>query len=75
MVARRRQSSAMRTTSSTASVRLYYLDESDPVAQTLFYGSLADAMILARQQPEDVQAGLWFATDNDVVPFLDIDEG
>ena len=75
MVARRRQSIAMRTTSSTASVRLYYLDESDPVAQTLCYGSLADAMVLARQQPEDVQAGLWFATDNDVVPFLDIDEG
>ncbi|MDY7525323.1 hypothetical protein [Sphingomonas sp. 10B4] len=65
----------MRTTSSTASVRLYYLDESDPVAQTLFYGPLADAIALARQQPEDVQAGLWFATDNDVVPFLDIDEG
>ncbi|WP_426263404.1 hypothetical protein [Sphingomonas sp. PWP1-2] len=65
----------MRTTSSTASVRLYYLDESDPVAQTLFYGPRADAIALARQQPEDVQAGLWFATDNDVVPFLDIDEG
>lgn len=75
MVARRRQSITMRTTSSTASVRLYYLDESDPVAQTLFYGPLADAIVLARQQPEDVQAGLWFATDNDVVPFLDIDEG
>lgn len=65
----------MRTTSSTASVRLYFLDESDPVAQTLFYGPLAEAIVLARQQPEEVQAGLWFATDNDVVPFLDIDEG
>lgn len=65
----------MRTVSSTASVRLYYLDESDPVAQTLFYGPLAEAMVLARQQPDDIQAGLWFATDNDVVPFLDIDEG
>lgn len=63
----------MRTVSSTATVRLYYLDESDPVAQTLFYGPLSEAVLLARQQPEDVQAGLWLATDNDVVPFLDID--
>ncbi|WP_029625258.1 hypothetical protein [Sphingomonas sp. PAMC 26605] len=63
----------MRTVSSTASVRLYHLDDSDPVAQTLFYGPLAEAIVIARQQSEDVQAGLWFATDNDVVPFLDID--
>lgn len=65
----------MRSVSSTASVRLYYLDERDPVAQTLFYGSLAEATIVARQQPDDIQAGLWFATDNDVVPFLDIEQG
>lgn len=68
-------SQPMRTVSSTASVRLYYLDESDPVAQTLFYGPLSEAMALARRQSEDVQAGLWFATENDVVPFLDMDEG
>lgn len=73
MALSRRQSVAMRTVSSTASVRLYHLDDSDPVAQTLFYGPLAEAMVIARQQSEDVQAGLWFATDNDVVPFLDID--
>jgi hypothetical protein len=65
----------MRTVSSTATVRLYYLDDGDPVAETLFYGPLAEAMQIARQQPESVQAGLWFATDNDVVPFLDMDEG
>ncbi|MEG3178443.1 hypothetical protein U1872_19550 [Sphingomonas sp. RB3P16] len=64
----------MRTTSSTATVRLYYLDESDPVAQTLFYGPLSEAMLIAQQQSDEVQAGLWFATDNDVVPFLDLDE-
>jgi hypothetical protein len=65
----------MRSTSSTTTVRLYYLDESDPVAQTLFYGPLVEAVAIARQQPEDVQSGLWFATDNDVVPFLDLDDG
>jgi hypothetical protein len=65
----------MRTVSSTASVRLYYLDEHDAVARTLFYGSLAEAMALAHRQHEDIQAGLWLATDNDVVAFIDIDEG
>lgn len=65
----------MRTMSSTATVRLYYLDENDAVAQTLFYGPLSEAMLLASQQPEEVQAGLWLATDNDVVAFLDISDG
>lgn len=63
----------MRTVSSTASVRLYHLDDGDPVAQTLFYGPLSEAIVIARQQTDEVQAALWFATDNDVVPFLDID--
>ena len=63
----------MRTVSATATVRLYYLDDGDPVAETLFYGSLADAVVVARQQPEDIQSGLWLATDNDVVAFLDLD--
>jgi hypothetical protein len=63
----------MRTVSTTATVRLYHLDDGDPVAETLFYGSLADAVVIARQQPEDVQSGLWLATDNDVVAFLDLD--
>lgn len=63
----------MRTVSATASVRLYYLDEGDAAARTLFYGPLADALALARLQPEEVQAGLWLATENDVVQFLDME--
>ena len=65
----------MRTVSANATVRLYHLDESDAVASTLFYGPLDEALALARAQPEDVQAGLWLATDNDVVAFLDLDQG
>lgn len=65
----------MRSTFAGASVRLYHLDDGDPVAETLFYGPLADAILIARQQPADVQAGLWIATDNDVVAFLDLDGG
>ena len=65
----------MRTTFSSATVRLYRLDDSDPVAETLFYGPLAEAMAIAAAQAEDVQAGLWIATDNDVAPYLDLFEG
>ncbi len=65
---------SMRTVSFTASVRLYYLDEGDAAARTLFYGPLAEALIVAREQPEEVQSGLWLATENDVVAFLDMDE-
>ncbi|PSJ39491.1 hypothetical protein [Allosphingosinicella deserti] len=65
----------MRTVSATATVRLYHLDEGDPIAQTLFYGPLEEALAVARQQPEAVQAGLWLATDNDVVAYLDMEEG
>ena len=65
----------MRTVSDTATVRLYWLDEGDPVAQTLFYGPLAEALAVAREQPDALQAGLWLATDNDVIAFLDFDEG
>lgn len=64
----------MRTVSDLAGVRLYYLDEGDPIAQTLFYGPLSEALAVARQQPESVQAGLWLATDNDVVAFLDLED-
>ena len=65
----------MRTVSADASVRLYYLEESDAIATTLFYGPLAEALAVARQHPEDVQAGLWLATENDVVAFLDLEQG
>ena len=65
----------MRTVTDTATVRLYWLDEGDPVAQTLFYGPLAEALAVAREQPDALQAGLWLATDNDVIAFLDFEEG
>jgi hypothetical protein len=68
-------SRAMRTVSASASTRLYYSSEDDAVAETLFYGPLGEALAIARQQPDDVQAGLWLATDNDVVAFLDLDQG
>ncbi|OSZ67076.1 hypothetical protein CAP39_11565 [Sphingomonas sp. IBVSS1] len=62
----------MRSTFGSASVRLYHLDDGDPVAQTLFYGPLDEALALAAAQPEAVQAGLWIATDNDVAAYLDL---
>ena len=63
----------MRSVSASTTVRLYHLDEADAVASTLFYGALDEALSLARQQPEEIQAGLWLATDNDVVAFLDLE--
>jgi len=65
----------MRTVSDTANVRLYHLEEGDAVARTLCYAPLAEALAVARQQPEEIQAGLWLATDNDVVAFLDLEQG
>lgn len=64
----------MRTTYDMATVRLYHLDDSGEggAAVTLFYGPLGEAMGIAAQQPADVQAGLYLATDNDVVAYLDI---
>ncbi|MBT2133397.1 hypothetical protein KK137_03525 [Croceibacterium sp. LX-88] len=67
----------MRTTYEEATVRLYFLDgESEGgAAETLFYGPLREAMQIAENQPEEVQAGLFLATDNDVVAWLDFIEG
>ena len=67
----------MRTTNDSATVRLYHLGDGPDggSAETLFYGPLADAMTIAAQQPEDVQDGLFIATDNDVVAYLDLIEG
>ncbi|MEO0062075.1 MAG: hypothetical protein RLZZ08_635 [Pseudomonadota bacterium] len=64
----------MRTTFGDATVRLYHLDSATEggAATTLFYGPLDEALRLADQQPEDVQDGLFLATDNDVVAFLDL---
>jgi hypothetical protein len=63
----------MRSVSDVATVRLYFLDEGEGGAQTLMYGPLDEALAMARAQPEDVQAGLYLATDNDVVAFLDLE--
>ena len=64
----------MRTTYEGATVRLYYLDgESEGGgAETLLYGKLSEALALAAAQPEEVQEGLFLATDNDVVAYLDL---
>ena len=67
----------MRSTFGDATVRLYHLDAATEggAATTLFYGSFGEAMIIAAGQAEDVQEGLFIATDNDVVAFLDLFEG
>ena len=64
----------MRTTHDGATVRLYHLDGDveGGAASTLFYGTLAQALDLAAQQPVEVQDGLFIATDNDVVAYLDL---
>lgn len=71
----------MRTTHLDATVRLYHLDGGTDggayggTAETLFYGPLDEAMRIAAGQPEEVQDGLFLATDNDVVAYLDLLEG
>jgi len=67
----------MRTTFETATVRLYHLDAEAEggAAVTLFYGPLAEALAIAAQQGEAEQEGLFIATDNDVVAYLDLFEG
>ncbi len=64
----------MRTTYDSATVRLYHLDGASEggAATTLLYGPLAEALELAAHQPSEVQDGLFIATDNDVVAYLDL---
>jgi hypothetical protein len=64
----------MRSTNDSVTVRLYHLSDGPEggAAETLLYGTLAEALALAAQQPEDLQAGLFIATDNDVVAYLDL---
>jgi hypothetical protein len=64
----------MRTTHQDATVRLYFLDSESEggAAETLFYGPLAEALDIAAAQEEHVQEGLFLATDNDVVAYLDL---
>jgi len=65
----------VRSTDEAASVRLYHLDGEIGTAETLMYGTLAEAMRAAAAQPQAVQAGLFPQTDNDVVAYLDLIEG
>ena len=64
----------MRTTYDSATVRLYLWSDSEDggAATTLFYGPLSEAVHIAQQQPEEIQDGLFIATDNDVVAWLDL---
>ena len=65
----------MRSTSDGVTVRLYHLSEAEGGgAETLLYGSLSEAMAMAAQQSEDIQDGLFIATDNDVIAYLDLIE-
>ncbi len=64
----------MRTTFDSATVRLYHLDSASEggAATTLMYGPLLEALRMAEQQPEEMQDGLFIATDNDVVAYFDL---
>jgi hypothetical protein len=64
----------VRSTEGGVTVRLYHLDDEvgGSGAATLFYGPLSEALVLAAQQDETIQAGLFIATDNDVVAYLDL---
>jgi len=65
----------MRTVSDDVSVRLYHLDEVSGAAATILYGTLAQALAAAAEQPEEIQAGLFLQTSNDVVAYLDFVNG
>ena len=64
----------MRTTYGSATVRLYHLSDSQEGGgvETLFYGSMDEALRIAAQQSQDIQDGLFLSTDNDVVAYLDL---
>jgi hypothetical protein len=64
----------MRSTYDQATVRLYHLGD-DGAAMTIMYGPLSQALHVAELQPAEVQDGLFLATDNDVVAYLDLIEG
>lgn len=65
----------MRAISEDVAVRLYHLDDEGGVASTLMYGTLAEALAMAATQAEDLQAGLYLQTSNDVISYLDYIEG
>ncbi len=64
----------MHSTYDDATVRLYHLGD-DGAAMTLIYGPLSQALHVAEQQPTEMQDGLYLATDNDVVAYLDLIDG
>ena len=65
----------MRSTGDGVTVRLYHLSDAEGGgAETLLYGSLSEALAMAAQQSEDIQNGLFIATDNDVIAYLDLIE-
>ncbi len=65
----------MRTVSDAVTVRLYHLSQAEGGgAETLLYGSLAEALAMAARQSEEVQTDLFIATDNDVIAYLDLIE-
>ena len=65
----------MRSTGDGVTVRLYHLSDAEGGgAETLLYGSLSEALAMAAQQSEDIQDGLFIATDNDVIAYLDLIE-
>ena len=61
----------MRSTYDGATVRLYHLGDDGGVT-TLLYSPLTEALHVAEQQPAEMQDGLFIATDNDVVAYLDL---
>lgn len=65
----------MRTVSNESSVRLYFLDDATATARTLFYGTLDEALAIARQEPPAIRSGLWLATESDVVGYDDFETG
>ncbi len=64
----------MRSTHDQTTVRLYHLSDGPEggAAETLFYGPMDQALQLAAEQPEAIQDGLFLATDNDVIAYLDL---
>ena len=68
----------MRSTFGSATVRLYRLFDAaggGGGAETLLYGPLDEALAMAATFPDEIQAELYLATDNDVVAYLELIAG
>ena len=66
----------MRSISDSICVRIDMLDGDveGEATGSLFYGPLAQALHIAAQQSAGMQDGLFIATDNDVIAYLDLIE-